>query len=251
MCGPAPVKGALRPGPRVTGAMMRDLLPFRSGPRLRMMSLMSSAESHLFHGDEHGHAHLTRGRLFAYVYALSMVFGRGAMVRALTGLARLSAADVVVDVGCGPGSAIRQACKAGAARAVGVDPSPDMLRLARWITSARRMDRSEFVEGSAENLPLAAGSATVLWALQSVHHWEDRPLGVKEAMRVLGPGGRLILAERRVTPGARGHAAHGLTEQEAAQLAGVVGAAGFVDVETRAVRAGRRTLVAITAAAPA
>ena len=93
------------------------------------------------------------------------------------------------------------------ATAVGIDPSPQMLRLARWITSVRRVDGASFLKGFAESLPLDSASATVVWALQSVHHWEDRSRGLKESLRVLAPGGRLVLLERFVTTGARGHAA--------------------------------------------
>ena len=53
-------------------------------------------------------------------------------------------------------------------QAVGVDPSTRMLRLGRGITSARRMDRVDFLEGSAESLPLDAASA--LTRILRVHH---------------------------------------------------------------------------------
>jgi SAM-dependent methyltransferase len=193
--------------------------------------------------------HETHGWLHETLYPISMLFGRGAMARAVTDLAALSASDVVVDVGCGPGSAVRRARRAGA-HVVGVDPSPQMLRLARRITSALRMDGITFAEGTAERLPLDPAGATVLWAIQSVHHWEDRNRGIEESLRVLAPGGRMVLAERRVTPGARGHAAHGLTDAQASELAREAAQAGFAEVQTHRVAAGHRTLVAVTALAP-
>jgi len=93
-----------------------------------------------------------------------------------------------------------------------------MLSLARAITSMRRVTGVEFLEGSAEALPLPDRSATVLWALSSVHHWVDRGAGLAEAHRVLVPGGWILLAERAVAPGARGHARHGLTSEESEVL---------------------------------
>ena len=185
--------------------------------------------------------HEAHGSLFGAASAVSMTFGRGAMARAVADLADLRATDVVVDVGCGPGTAARRARRAGA-QVVGIDPSPQMLRIARWITSARRMDGVRFAEGSAERLPLATASATILWAIQSVHHWEDPNRGLEEALRVLSHGGRLILMERSVMSGARGHASHGLTEGQADELASLVESTGFAGVVKRSVRAGRRDL---------
>jgi ubiquinone/menaquinone biosynthesis C-methylase UbiE len=196
------------------------------------------------------HRHHPSGPVWEAVYALSMLFGRGAMARAVADLADLSAGDVVVDVGCGPGTAARRARREGATRAVGVDPSPQMLRLARWVTSLRRMDGVSFQEGPAESLPLDSASATVVWAIQSVHHWEDRSRGLKESLRVLASRGRLILLERSVAPGARGHATHGLTEEQADDVALQLNRVGFAEVTKRIVRVGRRNFVALVAGAP-
>jgi ubiquinone/menaquinone biosynthesis C-methylase UbiE len=86
-----------------------------------------------------------------------------------------------------------------------------MLGLGRGITAAQRVRNVTFAQGSAEALPLPDESATVVWALSSVHHWADRSAGLSETRRVLAPGGRILLAERFVQPGARGRAAHGFT----------------------------------------
>jgi ubiquinone/menaquinone biosynthesis C-methylase UbiE len=180
-----------------------------------------------------------------------MLFGRGGMAWTVADLADLSASDVVVDVGCGPGVAVRRARREGAGQAIGIDPSPQALLLARWISSVRRIEGVGFVDGSAEHIPLDPASATVVWAIQSVHHWEDRAEGLKESLRVLGPGGRMIMLERAVTPGARGHAAHGLTELEADELIRLAVRTGFVEVGKRSMRVGRRNLVAVVARAPA
>jgi ubiquinone/menaquinone biosynthesis C-methylase UbiE len=198
-------------------------------------------------GHDHPHPH---GRVFEFVYVLSMLFGRGALARTVAALARLSTSDVVVDVGCGPGAAVRRARRDGAELAVGIDPSPQMVRLGRWITSVRRMDGVDFVEGSAESLPFDSAGATVVWALQSVHHWEDRSRGLNEALRILARHGRLLLFERAVEPGARGLASHGLTGQQADQLAELIAQIGFVNVHQRVARVGRRNFVVTTARAP-
>ncbi len=68
--------------------------------------------------------------------AVSMIFGRGAAARTVARIAGLTGSDRVVDVGCGPGTAVREAARY-AATATGVDPAGASLALARWI-SARR-----------------------------------------------------------------------------------------------------------------
>ncbi len=120
-----------------------------------------------------------------------------------------------------------------------------MLRLARWISVIRRSRNVSWLEGQAEKLPLPDSQATVAWAISSVHHWDNRAAGLREVRRVLGPAGRLVLAERLTRPGARGHAAHGLTNDQAQDLARQMTAAGFHQVQLQARKAGHRNLVII------
>jgi SAM-dependent methyltransferase len=183
-------------------------------------------------------------KIYDIVTALSMTIGRGPAARAVAAVAALAPADRLVDVGCGPGTAVREAVRRGA-HATGVDPSPEMLRLARSISRLQRLADVTWLEGRAENLPLPEGAATVVWSLSSVHHWSDRSAGLREAHRVLEPGGRIVIADRVVRPGARGLAAHGVTLEDAAEMARTAETAGFGDVRTMTRRAGRRELVIV------
>jgi trans-aconitate methyltransferase len=58
-----------------------------------------------------------------------MTAGHGPRVRAVADAAELTAADRVVDVGCGPGTAVRLAARR-AAIATGIDPDPAVPGLA-------------------------------------------------------------------------------------------------------------------------
>jgi ubiquinone/menaquinone biosynthesis C-methylase UbiE len=118
-----------------------------------------------------------------------------------------------------------------------------MLRFARWISAARRVDGLEWRVGGAESLPLPDASVTAVWAISTFHHWDDPAAGLGEIRRVLAPGGRMILAERLVPPGAHGHAAHGITRDQADRLATELAAAGCADIHTDTRRAGRRTFL--------
>jgi ubiquinone/menaquinone biosynthesis C-methylase UbiE len=132
--------------------------------------------------------------------------------------------DRVVDIGCGPGGAVREAARRGA-RATGVDPSAAMLRVARVVT--RAAPNVQWIQGTAENVPAADGSATVVWSLATVHHWKDVGAGLREAHRVLAPGGRLLAVERQASPGATGFASHGWTRDQAQAFAVHCRTAGF------------------------
>jgi len=182
----------------------------------------------------------------AWFCAAAMLAGRGATARAAIRIAGLTGSDRVVDVGCGPGAAVRAAARHAAA-ATGVDPNVASLALARWISAGRRARAVTWLQGSAEHLPLPDACATVVWSLSAVHHWADREAGFAEARRVLAEGGRLLIAERSVRPSGRGHAAHGLSAAQAEQVAAELAAAGFADVRIQASRAGRRLLTVIQA----
>src|SRR5215813_3969951 len=176
--------------------------------------------------------------------ALAMRAGRGPVARAIISEARLTAADRAVDVGCGPGTAVREAARHGVS-VTGIDPSPVALRFARVLTRAGADARITWMLASAERLPLPDGSATVLWSISSMHHWDDQATGLAEVRRVLAPGGRVLLAERLIRPGARGHAAHGFTRVQAEDLAKALASTGFAAVRSKILTAGRRTMVVV------
>jgi SAM-dependent methyltransferase len=72
---------------------------------------------------------------------------------------------------------------------VGVDASETM------VAAAREADPGgEYVVGNAAALPLADGDADLAVAFMSLMDVDDMPGAVREAARVLEPGGRLVLA---------------------------------------------------------
>ena len=178
------------------------------------------------------------------VAALSMITGRDEDARQAIRLSGLAAGEVVVDIGCGPGAAVRQAVRAGA-RAIGIDPAPIMLRTARVLT--RR--GVSYRKGAAEQLPVDDGTAQVAWSIATVHHWRDLDAGLREAGRVLAPGGRFVAIERHTHPDARGLASHGWTDEQAAAFAARCEEQGFVDARVERHRGRRRSTVSVTARA--
>jgi len=179
--------------------------------------------------------------------ASSMVLGRRGDGEVAARLAGLGREDVVVDIGCGPGVAVRYAARRAAA-VTGVDPAPVMLRVARLLTRPRRNLR--YIAGVAEALPLPDDSATVAWALATVHHWPDLDTALMEVQRVLKPGGRFVAIEKHTVAGAQGLASHGWTDAQAEAFAECCRASGFADARVDHDTTGGRSTVSVTAGAP-
>ena len=200
--------------------------------------------------DAHQHHHHPAGNgpfqgLSGYLLGLSFLFGRKKDARLACDLTKVGAGDDVVDVGCGPGVALREARRRGAG-CTGVDPAPAMLRLGRMVSSGDIV----YIDGTAEALPPADGSASVVWSLATAHHWADIAQGLAEARRVLRPDGRLLILEHHTIPGAKGHARHGLTDQQGAAFARACAAAGFGDVRVEEHEGRRGPALAVLAVRP-
>lgn len=181
------------------------------------------------------------------VAALSMAFGRKGDARLAVRLSGMRSGDTVVDIGCGPGVAVRYAARLGA-QVTGVDPAPVMLRVARLLTWRRA--RARYIKGAAEAIPLPEGSAAVVWSIATVHHWPDIDVGLREVRRVVLSGGRLVVMERRAQRGARGHASHGWTDEQAATFSDRCREHRFTDVRLERTTMGRRSTVSVMASAP-
>jgi SAM-dependent methyltransferase len=103
----------------------------------------------------------------------------------------------VLDVGTGTG-ALALGLAARGLDVVGLDPSPELLDVARRRAGELGLD-VPFVEGTAE----ATGMEPASFDLVTAAHcwwWFDGPRAVAEARRVLRPGGRLLMANFSYLP---------------------------------------------------
>ena len=100
----------------------------------------------------------------------------------------------LVDIGTGTGRMIALFGR-DADHALGVDRSPEMLRLARVKLAEAGLAGAELRQGDMYALPLPSGSADTVIIHQVLHYAQQPAAAVAEAARLLGPGGRLLIVD--------------------------------------------------------
>src|SRR5687768_17422830 len=103
----------------------------------------------------------------------------------------VDAGSRVLEVGCGTGNYLLALRALTGCAAWGLDPAPAMLANARVRVGAEGVD---WREGHAEALPFAPSTFDLIFAVDVIHHVEDRSAFFRQAVRALVPGGRLCLA---------------------------------------------------------
>lgn len=116
--------------------------------------------------------------------------------------------DRVLDVGTGPGYLALAAARVVGpdGSAVGIDASPEMIGRARLL-AARGGSSAEYVVASAASLPFEDGSFDVVVSRLVLHHLtgEVRTRALGEMLRVLRPGGRVLVADIASRAARSGH----------------------------------------------
>ena len=163
-----------------------------------------------------------------------------------TALANLNAGEIVLDLGSGGGiDVLLSARRVGpTGKAYGLDMTDEMLALARENQAKAGATNVEFLKGEIENIPLPAAAVDVIISNCVINLSADKRRVLKEAFRVLKPGGRFAVSDvvcrgeipeavRRSMELWVGCVAGALEEREYRQL---LSGAGFVDIDVEPTR---------------
>jgi len=205
---------------------------------------MHTRHSHAAEADVATSGRLIRWARFYDLTVAVLTLGRGRTLRQRTiDLAAIALGESVLEVGCGTGElCLRARARVGTGgRVSGIDPSAEMIAVARRKAERARVDIDYRVAG-IEALPFGDNSFDVVLSSLMMHHLPDdlKSAGLAEIKRVLKPGGRALIVDFKRPKGVLSHLAlsavlhgrHGEIEHGLHDLPSLLTRARFADVRS-------------------
>ncbi len=182
--------------------------------------------------------HKRHDRTRAYFDELAGRFGKdyvpGRSWKALAeALLKILNYKVVADLGAGEGT-LSQLLAQRAEKVIAIDSSPKMVEFGAELAKRHGLENLEYRMGEIEAVPIDEGTVDLAIFSQALHHADSPLVAVREAMRILRPGGRLVvldLLQHNFEEARELYADRWLGFSEA-DLAGMLDQAGFEDVQT-------------------
>lgn len=130
----------------------------------------------------------------AGLYVASPVHAGGADLAQIADIAARHARGRAIDLGCGGGH-VSYAVAPHMASVVAYDLSAHMVAAVAKEAARRGLANVETAQGPAEALPFADASFDAVFCRYTTHHWPDVRRGLREARRVLKPGGIAVFSD--------------------------------------------------------
>jgi ArsR family transcriptional regulator len=151
-------------------------------------------------------------------------------------LLRLMPPMVIADLGAGEG-AFALLLAERAKKVIAVDSSANMIEVGQELALRHGVDNVEFRQGDMEELPIDNAAVDLVFFSQSLHHALHPDRGLREAHRILVPGGRIVildLVKHRFEEARELYADEWLGFSES-EIEAMLEKAGFADVQTSVV----------------
>lgn len=148
------------------------------------------------HEHGHGHEHDRGWRGLARYLVFAPRMWRSAFNRAAVDHLAPRPGERIVDIGAGMGAGTTLLADHGA-HVLALEPTPSMraiLRVRRHLHTADVPIR--VVDAGAESIPAPDATVDAVLAVNSMHHWTEPDLAAGEIVRILRPGGRVLLVDQ-------------------------------------------------------
>src|SRR5262249_38423994 len=131
------------------------------------------------------------GRLFLWLMNIT----HGGLTDWGLGQVSVGKRDTILDIGCGGGRTVEKlAAMASEGHVHGLDYSDASVAAARQTNAnSIRAGRVEIARGSVSALPFRDRMFDLVTAIETHYYWPDLSADLREVLRVLKPGGRLVI----------------------------------------------------------